>query len=558
MKRPKIVATTVVAGSLALTLGTAGAAFAHPASPAGARTEGTSAAAHRPAVAKDDSYLVTAGRRLSSHGSVLRNDSGSATIVSHTKTAHGTLSLAQDGSFTYQPDAGFTGVDSFDYTTNDAVKLYDTDLKPLATIGGVKITGGAYGSSFTPVPGSKTEFYGLTDRGPNVTAADGTTKIEPLPSFDPAIGKFKLAGTKAVLEKRIPLRAADGHAYNGLVSTEASTGETIEDLDGNVLPKSPYGYDSEGLVALRDGTFWVSDEYGPYITHFDRTGRQIERLSPFDGTLPAELAQRVANKGMEGLTVTPDGKTLVGIMQSALQTPDLAAKPSKVAPVRIVTYDLRTHRTHEYLYLLTDPKTNSGAVSEITALSATRFVVDERDGAFEPNAFKRLYEIDLAGATDVGPSSTVTGARYDASRGGLLVGPSQQSIEAFAGTADTATARTLLRGVGIAPVSKEIDVDLGALLTRLDPTGGFFGHDKVEGVATTDGGTTLVVSNDNDFGIDGVTNTEAPYTLHAKTLPDGTQDDGQYLSIDTTRVDDASSTATVSIFVTPKDVHGFH
>ncbi|BDZ52160.1 hypothetical protein GCM10025867_44010 [Frondihabitans sucicola] len=547
MPRRHVLAVSIVAGGLALTLGTAGTAFAHPGSGHGG-----------PAVAKGDSYLVTAGTRLSSRGSVLDNDSGSATIVSHTTTKHGTLSFRQDGSFTYVPDPGFTGVDSFDYTTNDAVKLYSTELKPLATIGGVKITGGAYGSSFTPVPGSTTEFYGLTDRGPNVTAPDGTTKVEPLPSFDPAIGKFRLVGTKAVLERKIPLRAANGHGYNGLVSTEASTGETIEDLNGTVQPKSPYGYDSEGLVALKDGTFWVSDEYGPYITHFDHTGRQIGRLSPFDGTLPKELAQRVPNKGMEGLTVTPDGKTLVGIMQSALQTPDLTAKPAKVAPLRIVTYDLRTRATHEYLYLLTDPAKNSGAVSEITALSSTRFVVDERDGAFEPDAFKNLYEIDLAKATDVGPSSRVAGTTYDAAKGGLLVGSEHQSIEAFAGDSDTATATAALAGVGITPTTKKLDVDLGGLLTKLDPTGGFFGHDKVEGVATTDGGKTLIVSNDNDFGIDGVANAAAPYTLHAKILPDGTQDDGQYLAIDTTKLNDASSSTTVQLFVTPKDVHGFH
>jgi len=51
----------------------------------------------------------------------------------------------------------------------------------------------------------------------------------------------------------------------------------------------------------------VSDEYSPFITHFDRNGRALQRLSPFDGSLPAELANRVLNKGMEGLTVTPAG-----------------------------------------------------------------------------------------------------------------------------------------------------------------------------------------------------------------------------------------------------------
>ena len=109
---------------------------------------------------------------------------------------------------------------------------------------------------------------------------------------------------------------------------------------------------------------------------------------------------------------------------------------------------------------------------------------------------------------------------------------------------------------GITPVAKSLDVDLGGLLTTLDPTGGFFGHDKVEGVATTDGGKTLVVSNDNDFGIDGVTNAAPPFPLHAKILPNGQQDDGEYLAIDTTKLGDPTSTATVSIFVTPPGIHG--
>ncbi len=88
---------------------------------------------------------------------------------------------------------------------------------------------------------------------------------------------------------------------------------------------------------------------------------------------------RTKNKGMEGLTVTPDGRTLVGIMQSALTVPDYGTgstgktvKPANVAPVRIVTVDLRTKAIHEYLYLLTNPATTAGAVSEITALSSTR------------------------------------------------------------------------------------------------------------------------------------------------------------------------------------------
>ncbi|WP_055591323.1 hypothetical protein [Peterkaempfera griseoplana] len=65
-------------------------------------------------------------------------------------------------------------------------------------------------------------------------------------------------------------------------------------------------------------------------------------------------------------------------------------------------------------------------------------------------------------------------------------------------------------------------------------------------MATTDGGRTLVGSNDSDFAIDGVSNTAPPYALHTKILPNRRQDDGEYLAVDTTRLPAATSTATVT------------
>src|SRR5262249_48224571 len=151
--------------------------------------------------------------------------------------------------------------------------------------------------------------------------------------------------------------------------------------------------------------------------HFDAFGYEIGRLTPYlnspndvdpvsgtvyhniVGHLPAELGKRLKNKGMEGLTVTPDGKTLVGIMQSALQLPDLGTtKAANVAAPRIVTIDLRTYATKQSLYLLDDPQTTADASSEITAISNTKFLIDERDGNFEPNAHKTLYLADIANA----------------------------------------------------------------------------------------------------------------------------------------------------------------
>jgi LPXTG-motif cell wall-anchored protein len=477
------------------------------------------------------------------------------TVVDHTEPAHGTVTVDPFGSYTYTPAAGFVGTDSFTVSSTDAFTLYKTNLPALGTFGGVDVTGSGYGSSVAPVPGQPGFVYGLTDRGPNVNGAT-TEKVEPIPSFDPAIGEFQLVDGKAVLIKTIPLRNNDGTPLNGQVNSAASTGETIVDINGNPLPPTPNGFDSEGLVAMPDGTFYVSDEYGPFIWHFSAAGVRIGGYSPFDGTLPAELAERNPNQGMEGLTITPDGTTLVGLMQSSLIAPDLGAiKPKSIPLTRIVTVSLATGATHEYIYLLDDPATTTDASSEITALSSTQFIVDERDGNLPPAPNRKLfYTIDITGATDVGPSSTFAHGTYDSAHGGLLLtDKAGVTLEKYVGAVTTAAAQTALSTEGITPVSKALRLDLSAQLAAVDPAGTFFGHDKVEGVfPLTSDGSKLLISNDSDFGIVAtVAGHTAPYLLKPKTLADGTQDQGEYLEVDLAKLGDPLTQTTVTVTVAP-------
>jgi hypothetical protein len=60
--------------------------------------------------------------------------------------------------------------------------------------------------------------------------------------------------------------------------------------------------------------------------------------------------------------------------------------------LRIVTVKLRTRATHEYLYLLDNPKDTGTAVSEITALSPTTFLVDERNGKLPAGRVQEAVE----------------------------------------------------------------------------------------------------------------------------------------------------------------------
>ena len=98
---------------------------------------------------------------------------------------------------------------------------------------------------------------------------------------------------------------------------------------------------------------------------------------------------------------------------------------------------------------------------------------------------------------------------------------------------------------------KQPYLQVGTLVTQLDPSGKLFGHDKVEGVATTDGGKTLYLSNDDDFGIDTIAvDPDGTWTVHQKVLPaTGQPDNGEILKVDTTKLPDVLKTTTVTIHV---------
>ncbi len=95
-----------------------------------------------PPTAADDSYTVSQDNALAvAAPGVLANDtaaSGSPTVASprpETAPAHGTLTLNADGSFSYQPDPGFTGTDSFTYRAVDGSGLTSGPATVTITVG---------------------------------------------------------------------------------------------------------------------------------------------------------------------------------------------------------------------------------------------------------------------------------------------------------------------------------------------------------------------------------------------------------------------------------------
>lgn len=401
-------------------------------------------------------------------------------------------------------------LDKVSLTANHASKVTVTGAElPSKTLHNdtinIEIKNGGYGSAITAHPKNSHQFYALTDRGPSAPykGSAGKGKIFPFPSFSPHIGLFQLnANGKISWIKDIILKDSQGNAITGIPNSSGlgGTGEIPYDIHGNTLRDQAgnikvddFGLDSEGLVALKDGTFWVSDEYGPHIVHFDAKGKEIGRINPFKHdsrtvlNLPAEFSTRDENHGMEGLTVTPDQKILVGIMQSTLKNPSKKVVDSRLT--RIVTINLETGGIAQYLYKQ-DKKQKSNC--EIAALSATQFLVIERDAKFlngssdknpAEDTKKLIYKIDLTTATNLEKFPLTEGFFQHETLGLTIKG---QSLEEYV----FEKSWSALDAKGIKPVQKTLLVDMVAAVR--------YPHDKMEGLWVIDA-HTIGVLNDDDF-----------------------------------------------------------
>jgi len=372
--------------------------------------------------------------------------------------------------------------------------------------------------------GSNT-FIAIPDRGPN--AVPYNSAVDDTVSYINRFQTIKVKLVRSPLGSALPFTLTPSLIATTLLSSNKSlyygTGAGLglpsgvptlnrnntyyftgrsDNFDPSQISTDPNDarFDPEGVRVSNDGeSIFISDEYGPYVYQFNReTGKRIKvftlpskfavsNLSPIGATeISGNTSGRVANKGMEGLAITPNGKTLVGMMQSPL----LQDGGTNGAYNRIVKIDIATGATQEYAYQLdnigTSAKPKYPTVSEILAINDHEFLVDERDGNGlgdgSQAVFKKIYHIDLTNAQEV---SNITGENN-------LAGKAVSKVLFL----DVVAALTQN---GIKPE------DIPAKLEGLS-----FGEDMViNGVKKH----TLFIANDNDF-----IGTLMPDTYHSTSV----------------------------------------
>ena len=349
------------------------------------------------------------------------------------------------------------------------------------------------------------EFYCLTDRGPNgdgprVPSLDGPgmmdSKIFPAPSFTPAIGIFRVGVRGAALVSSLPIQISADLAASGLPLPHGTIGNSGEvplhdalrfDSSGKAIFHAG-GIDSEALAFDRKrNVLWVTDEYGPFLLKIDpAAGLLLARYGP-GGALPAILASRRANRGMEGMAFDADTDTIHAFLQSPLS--DGAAhyagtgRVEKVerfaAFLRWVEFDPGSASTLRMLaYPLAaaqfaDGRTGNAKLGDMVALGGGKFIVIEQGEGTHGHMFNKLMLVDTAAATDIG-AAAFNPDTADLERSSMSGAP--------VNGADWSA---------VTPLKKTELLSLNSI--------GWVAE-KAEGLALVDE-HTLAMTNDNDFGM---------------------------------------------------------
>jgi hypothetical protein len=247
---------------------------------------------------------------------------------------------------------------------------------------------------------ARDEWWALSDRGPG----GGTLRYET------RVHRFK-----------IDVDSASGAISNFQILQTLIFRQGGSALDGFAPdPTDTLGlaFDPEGVVVHPlTGHLLVSDEYGPSLLEINRAGQLVRRYETPATLVPRNAASGVANfagdtgntagkrtnRGFEGLAISPDGRTVYAMLQSAT----LDEGGSSGTLNRIVAFDTRTTRVKaQYAYRMEGSSQGRG-ISALVAINEREFLVLERnnrglgvDGdVASPN--KKVFRIDLSGATDV-------------------------------------------------------------------------------------------------------------------------------------------------------------
>ncbi len=201
------------------------------------------------------------------------------------------------------------------------------------------------------------------------------------PRWEKASGGRGTIAIKRFISLRDPDRRISWPLVNGDTSQRLLTGAD---------------FDIESVVRGRNGSFWIGEEFGPFLLHVSRSGKVLAAPVPFPGgkspdnpTLGSETPNLPRSRGFEALAGSPDGRRLYPIVEGALV--DDPVKRRRWIYEFDIAANAYTGRRWAYE---TDQEAN--VVGDAYMTRKSELLVVERDDFDGAQAVtKRVYAIDL-------------------------------------------------------------------------------------------------------------------------------------------------------------------
>lgn len=169
-------------------------------------------------------------------------------------------------------------------------------------------------------------------------------------------------------------------------------------------------FDVESVTRLNDGSFWVGEEFGPYLLHFDAQGQLLRAPIPHPVLRapqnPAGGTNLPSSRGFESMTRNSDGTRLYLTTEASINSEVDKRK------LEIYEFDTTTEQytgrvikynkdSSDFITLGSNNTSNIFVTGDITHVAGNKYIVIERDdfqgppSASNPPRQKKLYLIDL-------------------------------------------------------------------------------------------------------------------------------------------------------------------
>lgn len=174
------------------------------------------------------------------------------------------------------------------------------------------------------------------------------------------------------------------HDPNKLIPFNIVNGDTAERL------LTGADFDPESMQRTNDGTYWIGDEFGPYLLHFSADGvlldAPIALPNPLNPTQELRSPQNQFNKaqinfveplvqqsgGFEGMAISPDGQFLYPLIEKPIKSIRETERQ-----LLISQFDVKKAYTGKYYWFQLDSKATN--IGDFQLFNDKEGIIIERD-----------------------------------------------------------------------------------------------------------------------------------------------------------------------------------